>query len=185
MKQVNLLPYALQQKKVIQKVVVALAISFVLGAGVVGGSYASLSLFSKSLGGTAAVEEPVAPVATPTKADEGAYTVRVTELNKLSASEVDWQKAFDLTAGLAGKDLPLSAYAVEVSGAGVNLKTVGEAPSNVTFASYLEALRGDSRVSSVKVDNYVYMPEKGTVTFSLSISVKPEQVRYSSTTSGL
>lgn len=104
---------------------------------------------------------------------------RIAQLNALAKSDVDWARAFSYVGQLTPKDIYLTNFTFGTANGALGVKLGGEAPSNLSFAQYMESLRTSTAVQNPKVEGFTYNPSKGgTVTFTVSWQVPTAQVGY-------
>jgi hypothetical protein len=103
---------------------------------------------------------------------------RTKALNDLAKQEVDWSKAFILVSSAVPQDVLLTTYTLTNTANTFTIKMVGTAPSNLSFASFVESLQGNERFTKVVVDGFTYSPEKGNVTFSVTLTAKTSQILF-------
>jgi Tfp pilus assembly protein PilN len=187
MKQINLVPPAVRQKAENKQTIPLLVIAGLVGVGAAGAAWLAFNLQFKSLQATKTemVQQEVDRQKAISKdsADfqvDADLTSRVTTLNTLAKGDVDWNKAFGYVAALLPKDITLNSYSIATSSTAITLRITGQAPSNqsyATFAKFLEQSVGTTVVSS-KVDGYAYEPLTGKVTFSVTVSIPPDSVKF-------
>lgn len=106
-------------------------------------------------------------------------TVKITALNQLAKREVVWAEAFNVVEDLLPKDISLTSYTITTNSAEVTYTLVGEAPSNVSFATFIESLRTNEKVGKVLVEGFVFSPTKLNVAFNIRIASPIATVQYS------
>ena len=104
---------------------------------------------------------------------------RITQLNTVAKTEVNWPRAFAVVGDLLPKDTALSNFSYSNTQNVVTLKMAGTSPTNLSFATFLASLQKSKQFTGVKVDGYSYTPGKGVVDFSLSGQVPLNQIDYS------
>lgn len=178
-KEINLLPekYRLRQAS---RRLVPLSLLVILGAGVVTAAFWALIHW-----GTADLDEQIA-IATARQETKQTTTpsspasvnltdakARVTLLNTLSKSEIDWNRATETAGKLIPQDIRLTTYSYTVGASGlVSLRLAGTAPSNVSFAVFMQSLNSKADLSAVKVDSYLYNPINGSVSFTITVQMQ-------------
>lgn len=187
MKLINLLPASIRDQEVKQRMVpfVVLAVLGAIGAVVV--PWLTLREVGADLQHQVTLKEAslFQSVAATDKSlqvekERTDLILRTKTLNKLAAQEISWARVFDLVQSAVPQDVVLSSYNVSVAGTGLTLRMGGEAPSNLSFASFVESLKARKDFTQIVVDGFTFNPKEGTVTFSVTITVKPELVRFQS-----
>ena len=80
---------------------------------------------------------------------------------------------------LTPKDTVLGSFSYAVTTGVVTLKFTGNAPSTVSFATFVDSLRANTTdIITPKVDGYLYDPKTGRVTFGITLTLKPKVVQY-------
>lgn len=183
MKQVNLLPASLRKRQQGRVMGVAGGTGLLLGAVCVALIIVPLKvLVNSSNQQIEALAADAAASAANKKPEISADAVqRITQLNALAASEVDWSKAFDLAGSIVPQDITLGNlnYAPAATSGTMTLSITGTAPSNVSFAVFMESLKSNQKITSVAVSGYSFDPATGTVTFSLAATVPLSSIDYS------
>lgn len=188
MKQINLVPIAVRQKAATRREVPTYILAGVLGAGLAGAAWFGFSIQINALNAqhTDNVQHIQAEVAKLAK-EQAATTAsgdlqsRVTVLNTLAQSDIDWHKALAYVASLTPKDITLSAYSFATAQGTITLKMTGNAPSNVSYATFAEFLKSTvgKQTVSYKIEGYTYSPATGGVTFTITIIVPSDKIRFS------
>ncbi|HSI21003.1 MAG TPA: hypothetical protein VLA04_04895 [Verrucomicrobiae bacterium] len=187
MKQLNLLPQAVRHKAANRQ-----SVPYMVLAGLVGLALGLTVWFGFSMEARSLDKEKEMLIADATAAQQkaakevadlkvsGDLKTRVNHLNTLAQADVDWDRSFEYVASLVPKDIVLSSYSFGVSQGNVTLKMTGEAPSNVSYATFAEYLKQNTgkTVTSFKVDGYVYAPQTGKVTFTVTVVAPPTAVKY-------
>lgn len=103
---------------------------------------------------------------------------RTEAINQLTATEIDWLSVYRLLEDNTPQDITMT----NVSAAGVSgefvVRMTGTAPSNVSFVSFVDVLKQEAAFSKLVVDGFVYNPADGSVTFTVSVTIKAESIRY-------
>lgn len=187
MKQINLVPVAVRQKAVNRQTIPLLVIAGLIGAGAAGAAWLAFSYQSRSLQNekNTLIQEETEREQAEAKASadlqvDADLSSRVSTLNTLAKSDVDWTKVFTYVASLTPKDITLTNYSVATA-QGIVLKLTGVAPSNVSYATFAEFLKDSigKTLTAFTVDGYTYEPGTGAVTFSVTITVPPDSVKFS------
>ena len=103
---------------------------------------------------------------------------RIQQLNTLSQSEVNWAAAFKQADLLVAKDVKLTSLVLAAGTGDMTVKINGEAPSNLSFASFVETLKANHELKGISIDGYSYSPSTGTVTFALTVQVPATLITY-------
>lgn len=186
MKQLNLLSrdYLSQAQK--KRQLPALLLACVVGSMACAGVYFAVKAETAIIQGRSQASDAgvgSGAVANPTKAlanqDLGR---RINAINNLNKAEVNWSKAFAAIGAIVPKDIVFSGYSLAGGSAatGVVFKGSGEAPSNVSFATFVESIKGNSTLKDVTIDSYSYNSSSGKVTFSVSVTMAFQSLSYSS-----
>ena len=187
MKQINLVPITVRQRSVARRTVPYLALALILGLATAGLAWAALGIQVSSLqheqdalilDEQARQQKQTAELAS-LQVDVDLKT-RVQQLNILAGKDINWHRAFSYVAGVTPKDIVMSSYSLATSSNGTTLKLVGSAPSNVSYATFVEYLKQSvgTVVTSYKVDGYTYDPKSGSVTFAISITVPTSKLSF-------
>ncbi|MCC2631994.1 MAG: hypothetical protein K0S20_693 [Patescibacteria group bacterium] len=188
MKQLNLVPFAIRKRSEY------LALAKVAGIGLLLGCLATAALAiplrlevastQKNIEGMKEREaqSEVARMATEKALIGDASDIeKIKQVNALSKTELSWEKAFAKVEALVPKDIRLTTYSFANAGGVVTLKMGGIAPSNLSFAVFVESLRASKDViSDLKVEGYTYDPTTKSVTFSLTTTAVVPPLLYSS-----
>jgi hypothetical protein len=187
MKQINLVPLAVRQKAVNRQTLPYLVLAALIGLAAAGAAWGGFSLQVRSLKATKdSLTQQEAQRAQAAAKDSASLQVnadllsRVNTLNTLAKADVDWNKAFQYVTTIIPKDVTLQSYSVATAQGVITLKITGEAPSNVSYATFAEFLKQSKGtiISDFKVDGYTYAPSTGRVTFSVQITVPPDLVKF-------
>lgn len=103
---------------------------------------------------------------------------KTTLLNNLAKRETDWDKAFEQLSKLVPREIVLTSYNVGVSTVDTTIRLNGVAPTNLSFANFVESLKSNTELKSVAVDAFNFSPTKGDVTFTIIVILPIEKVRY-------
>ncbi len=188
MKQINLVPPAVRQKAATRQAVPYLVVAALVGIMASGTAWGGFTYQLNALkqNKDQLVAQQQAQDATNAKLEattrvDADLTNRVSQINALAKNDVDWNKAFAYVAALIPQDVNLSNYSLGTGQAStVLLKITGNAPTNVsyaTFAQYLTQSTGKV-ITSFKVEGYSYEPATGKVTFSMTISVPKAAISF-------
>lgn len=108
----------------------------------------------------------------------------INALNTVSKKEVDWNKVFASVGSLTPKDITLSNVTVSgitTSAGSISIKVTGDAPSNASFAAYIDSLNSaSSGVSGLKIDSYAYNAANGRVAFGTTLQLSTQGLLYQS-----
>jgi Tfp pilus assembly protein PilN len=186
MKQINLLPLSIRRASAQRKLIPAAVIGLVLGAVLVGGSWFVLqqentSLTTQVASATALKQQRVDQLEKERNANKVDETLkqRVDQLNTLSKNEIHWTQVFAQINSLINKDLKITTLsATQADPLSVGIKYGGDAPSNVSFASFIKALQNNASLQEMKIDTYSYAPSTGKVTFAISYKIPVTSVLY-------
>ncbi len=179
MKQINFIPDSVltheSQQRIITGVVsaVVVAIGMVAGLLVVGNQEVSALTNQVTATETKAVTQVVS-----TPVTDSDTVARVSQLNTLSTTDIQWLTAFNLVSTLTPQEVKLTSYSYATTTSGVTLKLAGTAPSNVSFAAFVESIQQNSTLTTPKVDAYSYLPTTGVVTFVVSAVVPRGKLAY-------
>lgn len=188
MKQINLLPPELASQRSRQRAVPALVLAVVAAIGTIMLPWWMLRGVEASLDEQISHQQEVLGISTGSeKAAESSFESaavgevgsKVAALNQLAAREVAWLSVLTTVGNLVPKDITLSTYTVTTNPTDVNIRLVGDAPSNLSFATFVESLRQNKLVSKVVVDGFSFSPTKGTVSFVVQVSSPIKNYRYS------
>ena len=187
MKQINLLPPSVRQQAATRRALPFFAVALLAGLASVAVIWMSLrtetTLTQNRVDAFTAFQQKQA-AADAKKQEEARKAVdpdliaRVQQLNGLSASEADWSALFGLAGRLVPQDIRLASLSLAPSQGSVSLTMGGQAPSNLSFAVFLESLQANKLLTSVNVSSYAFTPANGTVQFSLVIALPSSQVSY-------
>jgi Tfp pilus assembly protein PilN len=185
MKQINLLPIEVRQRAVNQQIVPYLIGSVVIASAAAGlvwfvlhQSIASTKQNIADLQNEQQLEAAAVAKAQQAGAASGDLQNRITLLNGLAKKDIDWQKTFTYIGNLTPKDIFLSGYSIGTATAGITFQATGVAPSNLSFANFMESLRESKFVVKPTVSGFTYDPLKQTVTFTVSWQVPAAQIAY-------
>jgi len=185
MKQLNLLPNELWERMYRRRFISTAIAVVVLALIGVGGLYmtvkAQVAAAEEQAAERTALEQAAAQKASQ---DQQQYAInpdltnRVKQINTLSTTDINWQRFFSYVGNLLPKDIVLTSYSYGVVTNVPTLKMTGTAPSNVSFANFVETLGHAQNVTNAHVDGYTYNPTKGSVTFSISVQVPITAINY-------
>jgi Tfp pilus assembly protein PilN len=187
MKQINLVPVSVRKKAANQQLAPYLLFAGIVGLAAGGAAWAGFTAQRSLLEAehTKLVqqedERQRSWAAELESLEFGAdIEVRVAQLNAMAAQELDWQKVFTYVNKILPKDLILSSYSVASAPTGTTLKITGEAPSNVSYATFAEYLKSEvgKQVQSFVVDGYSFDPRSGRVTFGVTIHIPAPEIRF-------
>lgn len=190
-KQINLLPRKVRQAQAAQRQISVAIMGVAVGLGVAGLLWSSLSLQVKfvetkveqSRRNKTEVERQLADAQQQDLLNDGDLRSRVGQINTLSKTEVKWERAFQLVSAFTPQDTLLTSVSIAAGTESPVIRVVGESPSNLSFAVFVESLRKDDQleitVEDVEVEGYAYDPTTGKVTFSLVITVPRSALDYS------
>jgi Tfp pilus assembly protein PilN len=187
MKQINLVPPSVRQRAANQQLAPLLVLAGIFGLVAAGAIWAGLTAQRSTLESqqTKLVQQEEERAQQLAKELEDLQlgpdiTARVDQLNSLAPQDINWDKAFTYVARILPKDIVLNGYTLASAPTGVTLKISGEAPSNVSYATFAEHMKGQTGalITSFKVDGYMYDPKTGRVTFAVTITVPAAEVRY-------
>jgi flagellar basal body-associated protein FliL len=186
MKQINLLPQEVIAQQSRQRVVPVLVVAVLAAAAaallpwwMLQGVEASLEdqlVKQQRLLGVDAREEESKDAFQ--ESSLGEITAKVSVLNQLSSREVSWEKALTALNQVLQKDIILSTYTAAPTATSMVYKITGEAPSNLSFANFVESLRQNKEVEKVVVEGFNFSPTKGTVAFNVQISIQLTSVKF-------
>ncbi len=188
MKQINLLPPELASQRSRQRAVPALVLAVLMASGTILLPWWMLRGVEASLDEQIVHQQEVLGISTGTgKVVDESFEVlsvgeiggKVAALNQLAARELSWLDVLTSVGNLVPKDITLSTYSVSTNPTDVNIRLVGEAPSNLSFATFVESLRQNKTVSKVVVEGFQFSPTKGTVSFVVQVSSPIKNYRYS------
>ena len=191
MKQINLLPLSIRRASAQRKLIPAAVIGVVFGVVLVGGSWFTLQQQNTSLTAQVALAtalkqqraDQLEKERNANKIDE-TLKQRVDQLNTLSKNEIHWTQVFIQIGSLINKDVKISTLSTSQADlATMSIKYGGEAPSNVSFASFIQALQGNASIKEMKIDTYAYTPSTGKVTFAISYKIPVTAVLYQASAS--
>ena len=184
MKQINLLSRSVQKQERLKKLATSSCIALVLALGFCAGLRTVVDddkkILSEGIERKKAFDSALvnAQVANAETIEDGDLRQRITQINTLAANEIDWNKALDLVGSSVPKDIRLTSYSYAAANGIATLKMTGEAPTNLSFAVFVESLRGSKSFTSVKVDSFVYNVAKGSVNFALSVTMSYVPLLY-------
>ncbi len=187
MKSLNFVPKKIQQRQQAGQFMVVLFLGLIIGGGLGGAAYAAATIQTDSASSqlTFALERNESRAKAITKEREKAslsheQQQRVTLLNQWASQELDWNKAIQGVAEVVNKDITLSQLSLvpsEKPGL-IQVSTAGNAPSNVSFAEYLEALKGNKQLTNLSIDSYSYDISKGSVSFTIGFTIDQKLYRF-------
>lgn len=185
MKQINLLPLNVRERSAKQQIVPFLIISVVVAVAASGIVWFALRESIASTKQTIAdqqLEQQQTAAANAKTLQASAVSAdlqsRVDKVNTLSKTDVDWNRTFNYIGELTPKDIYLGGFSIGTTQSQMTLQTTGVAPSNLSFAQFMESLRTSKRVEKPAVVSYSYEPVKGTVTFTVSWNIPADQIAY-------
>lgn len=187
MKQINLLPLEVVAQRSRSRAVPALVLAVVVAAVAVLVPWWMLQGVEASLDEQIVKEQGFLGIATSEDARQSEtfetrslalVTTKVEALNQLAAREIAWTKALSGLGGMIPKDIVLSSYTVTPMGTEVIYSLVGEAPSNLSFATFVESLRQNEAVDKVIVEGFVFSPTRSTVTFTVQVTSEVKSIQY-------
>ena len=187
MKQINLLPPSVRQQAATRRALPFFAVAVVAGLASVAVIWVSLrtettltqsridafTAFQKKQAATDAKKQEEAR-----KAVDPDLIARVQQLNTLSATETDWSALFGASGRLIPQDIRLASMSLAPDQGTVKISLGGQAPSNLSFAVFLESLRANKALAGVGVSSYAFTPSSGVVQFSLGVTLPASQVAY-------
>lgn len=186
MKQINLLPLNVRERSAKQQIVPFLVISVVVAVAAAGIVWFALRESIASTKQTIAdqqLEQQQTAAANAKTLQASAVSTdlqsRIDKLNTLSKTDVDWSKTFTYVGALTPQDIYLNGFSIGTTDNKMTLQTTGIAPSNLSFAQFMESLRTSKRVQKPSVTAFTYDPVKGTVTFSVSWVIPTDEISYS------
>ena len=180
MKQINFLPAELKVREVKQRMYFFMGLAAVIAVIAVIVPWLIVRSLSTSLAAQVAVKEEKISIVpsqlqlAQTQDEKRQFadlSLRTNALNSLAKQEIDWSKVFTLVSSTIPKDVILTDYSLGTAANVLTIKMGGTAPSNVSFASFVETLQANTHLSKVVVDGFTYAPDKGTVTFSITLTV--------------
>ena len=187
MKQINLLPVRIRRQEQKRKLFLFALFGLGMGLGLVALVYIPVKLNVRSSEQrieqikATQVEREKQLAATQNSAKLDPDTLaRITQLNTFSKSEIDWNKGFALVGSILPQEISLSGYTYGNAAGTVSLKINGTAPSNLSFAVFMQSLATSTAITKPKVDGYTFDPKGGKVTFSLTMGVPIANLYYSS-----
>lgn len=192
MEQINLLPESVRQRVARQRLVPYAVLAVLIGVAVVGAGWFALKANVSSLDSQVAKrEQDMADSATAalskdaqlqaTKQAASSLTTRSQILNQLSIQETNWSQAFVFLGSVIPKDVTVTAASYVVTDTGLSITMSGKAPSSISFATFVESLRLNKQLTKQNVDSFSLDTKDGSVTYSITLDVKPEVVRYQQT----
>lgn len=180
MKIINFVPESIRAHNSHQRLVAATVLAALLGAAAVGVFWISLRT---TVNATQTSHSAASPSPTPSSsasAQPKDITTRITTLNTLGKTDINWSRTFALVDNLIPKDTTLSTYVLAQDASNnVTLQFGGVAPSNLSFASFWQSLQNGSDLVSVKSNSYTYDAAKGTVSFSISGQIPTNKIDFS------
>ncbi|CAN5163128.1 hypothetical protein BH11PAT4_BH11PAT4_4960 [soil metagenome] len=188
MKQINLLPPEIASQRSRQRTIPALVLAVGAAVAAVLLPWWMLQGVETSLDEQLVKQQQVLGISQEATAptDDSFETKSLTDigtkvqtLNQLAAREVSWTTALDSIGDLVPKDITLSSYTVTTNTTSVVYRMIGDAPSNVSFATFVESLRQNKQVTKVVVEGFVFSPTKGTVSFVVVVTSPIVSVQYS------
>lgn len=187
MKQINLVPLSIRQKAVSRKAVPYIVFAGLLGLGAAGAAWAGFTLQNRILTSQrdALIQQEIELQAAANKElatlkIDTDLTTRVAQLNTLASTDVNWRRAFNYLALLLPKEIVLTTFTYATGNNTITLKLTGDAPSNLSYATFAEYLKSEAgkSVTSYKVDGYNYDSKTGHVIFSMTLVVPRDQVNF-------
>ena len=113
-----------------------------------------------------------------TPAEDADTTMRITALNVLGTTELNWPVALQLPGSLLTSSVRLSTYSYAVTPASITLQMSGQAASTVSFASFIQGLQSNASIKTISVSSYTYQPATASVGFGVSLILDPKSVQY-------
>ena len=187
MKQINLLPPQIAIQQARYRRIPAFGVAVVLAVLLVLTPWYIFGSLNDSVAESVQKQEAVLGLGVPDVASAQAslaasQTTRLNSkiemINALSKREVSWNVAFGLVGKLVPKDIVLSSYSIDVLSSVVSFRLMGQAPSTVSFASFVQSLKQNTDLKTVSVETYTLTPATGTVLFSVSVTVSSSLVGY-------
>jgi Tfp pilus assembly protein PilN len=185
--QINLLPLSYRQKQERARLVAPSVLVILLAFAAVGATWYIASFEAKTVAAKAQDLQDAANAPKTTSTSQTTSTVniadgtsRITQLNSMAKGEIDWNAALDMAGRLIPKDVRLTTYTYGAGTTGASLRLGGVAPSNVSFAVFIQSLQSNTKLTSVKVDSYSYSSTDGSVTFTVSIQFPTTLIVYPS-----
>ncbi len=181
MKLINFVPQRIRERHARRRLTSILLVAALFGAGVMVALWLPLSVEVE--GNKKRLEAELAASANQPAAQQGIITedvaARIAQLNTFSLTEVSWPRAFALAGKIIPKDIRLNSYSYGTANNQITLRLSGEAPSNLSFATFLASLKSNKQISSYKVDGYAFTPGTNKVVFGVTLQVPLKEVDYS------
>jgi|GEM_PF-4427032 len=187
MRQINLLPDELQAREVKQRTIPFIVVAIIAGIGAVVVPWLALRQVNDALNtqvtsrqsqvGLVVSAQSIA-AAQQQNTDLLDVTKRIQVLNILAKQQIDWASVFSVVEGSIPKDVVLTNFHVADTASTVTLDMAGSAPSNLSFASFIDSLKLNTHFSVLLVNGFTYDATNGSVTFSLTASIKPADVEF-------
>lgn len=185
MKPINLLPLQVRNQHKVRKLAVSAVFGAMVGLLCVGMLYTTVKVEAGSVqakvqeiqNAQAAQANKVAQAAAAANASSD--SIRIQQLNLLAQTEINWDRALTKAGTIIPKDIKLSSFDYTVATGTVTLRLTGIAPSNVSFAVFMEFLKANTTFTGIKVEGYTYNPANGSVTFALNGVVPLSEINYS------
>ena len=186
MAELNLLPTSLLRARNARKVAT-------LGAGLIVGIALVLGILYWMIGSAtdsarSEIQAPKIAVANKvttsqasagtTLAEDADTTTRITALNALGTTELNWPVALQLPGSLLTSSVRLATYSYAVTPASITLQMSGQAASTVSFASFIQGLQSNASIKTISVSSYTYQPATAGVGFGVSLILDPKSVQY-------
>ena len=187
MKQVNFLPSELYERQVTHRTIPFLVIALIAGVAAVVLPWVILRSINSDLEAQVTKQQNNLGLNPSTVSEAQAASVqrqvndvtnRTKILNLLATQEVNWAKVFQVVQNSVPKEVVLSTYNVSIASGDITLHMSGTSPSNLSFASFVDALKSNTQINKVVVDGFAYSPTNGSVTFSLTLGIKPQEVLF-------
>lgn len=190
MKQINLLPLDVRHKDAKQRARSILVLTFIISFGTVGTlwffwhqeiNYLNVQIVDAK-NATAATTKTATAIDQSNSVDPSLLT-NINQINTLSKNEISWPKLLAKTDALIPKDIRLVTVSYVSASDVTTVNMSGVAPSNLSFATFLESVKGNTAIKDYSVTNYTYDPVKGIVTFGLSIKFGTSELLYTNSSS--
>ena len=190
MKQINFLPISYQENKAKRKAVPYLVTAVILAGALLSGIWFFWHTELGSLNAQLADEQlltqnKIISLQTngSTLLDKQSVT-RLALLNQATKTEVDWSLVFANMAKVVPQDERITSVSYALSGSGdVAVTLNGKAPSNLSFAIFVQSLQDNTRLINPTVTSYVFNPGDASVSFAITYSQRAEDTHYLTNTS--
>lgn len=183
MKMINFVPQGIRERQANQRIIFFSLLATALGVVACGAIWLPLKVENDNLiaqlKASAASSQSKAAQSKSASLQSADAIKRVGVLNTLSATEINWDRAFALTGDLLPNDVTLSSYSYSTAQGTITLKMIGFTHSNLSFANFVQFLKADKNISAQKVEGYSYAPATGIVNFTVSLQVPVNQVDFS------